>query len=421
PQAAVTLCWAFLLAGGWRGDARQSSPPPDASPEALQMTPSQLDDLVAPIALYPDPLVAQILAASTYPMEVVAADRWLQANSGLQGAALTDAAKNQAWDPSVQALVVFPTVLSMMDKNLDWMTALGNAFLAQEQDVMNAIQRQRQRAVEAGKLESNAEQRVERSADGSVVIQPAQPEMMYVPVYDPVVVWGPPVYHPWPAFWYPSRPFTGAIIAGGLGGFFIGIPVANRFHHWDGWGGWGWGLGWRNRAVGVNNNFYVRNRYRPPPVPYRNGRGNWAHNPAHRAGVPYSSPAVANRVGARSTGIAHSTPQPGRGAAVRPLPAPSRPSDSVPPGGNAGIRPAPQPGVRAPVARPSPPSNRPGAPVPPGGNAGIRPAPQPGVGAPVARPSRPSNRPGAPVPPGGNAGIRPAPQPGVGAPVARPS
>jgi len=141
--------------------------------------------------------------------------------------------------------------------------------------------------------------------------------------------------------------------------------------------------------VVVNNNFYVRNRYRPPPVPYRNGRGNWAHNPAHRAGVPYSSPAVANRVGARSTGIAHSTPQPGRGAAVRPLPATSRPSDSVPPGGNAGIRPAPQPGVGAPVARPSLPSNRPGAPVPPGGNAGIRP------GQPLpARQASPAVRPG---------------------------
>ena len=418
-QATAVLCCALLLPGEWRAHAWQGPVPHGASSEAPMMTPAQLDDLVAPIALYADPLVGQILAASTYPLEVVAADRWLQANSGLQGAALTDAAKNQPWDPSVQALVVFSTVLSMMDKNLAWTTDLGNAFLAQESDVMNAIQRQRQRAADTGMLASNAQHRVERSTQDNktvIVIQPAQPEVVYVPVYNPAAIWGPPVYDPWPAFWYPPRPPASTIIAGGLAGFFIGVTVANRFHNWGGWGGWGWGCGWHNRTVVVNNNFYIRNNYRPPPVPYRNGTGNWAHDPVHRAGVPYSSAAVATRVGAPSAGITRPAPQPGGGgAAARPLPAnrPGRPA-TQPRNDNASIRLAPQPGSAGGAARPTPLPNRPGRPAMQtgSGNAAIRPAPQPANGGATARPSPFPNRASRPAkPPSGNAATRPAQPP----------
>jgi len=166
----------------------------------------------------------------------------LQANGGLRDTALTDAAQAQPWDPSVQALVVFPAVLSMMDNNLQWTINLGNAVLAQEQDVMDAIQRQRQRAMAAGRLASSPQQVVQQTTDTGqpvIAIEPAQPETMYVPVYDPVAVWGPPVYHPWPAFWYPPRP-AGAVIAAGFLGFFVGVTVAPYFRQW---GGWGWGAG----------------------------------------------------------------------------------------------------------------------------------------------------------------------------------
>jgi hypothetical protein len=263
------------------------------------MPPEQLDGLVAPIALYADPLVAQVLAAATYPLEIVEADRWLQANPNLNGTALTDAARNQSWDPSVQALVVFPTVIQMMDKNLRWTTDLGNAFLAQEQDVMDAIQRQRQNAAHSGKLVSNAEQSVQTSSENNrpvISIEPAQPEFIYVPVYDPVNVWGP-VYNPYPTFWYPPRPSYGTVIAGGGFGFFVGVAVGRQFHNWGGWNNWGWRPGWRNRTVIVNNNFYIRNNYRTPNNYRRDGNSNWTHNPQHRAGVPYPNRGVANHFG----------------------------------------------------------------------------------------------------------------------------
>jgi hypothetical protein len=152
------MCIARLTAASAQDGSQQPIPS-----DIPLLSPQQLDDLVAPIALYPDPLIAQILAASTYPLEIVQADRWLQSNSSLQGTALTDAAQQQQWDPSVQALVPFPTVVAMMDRNIQWTTDLGNAFLAQQGDVVDAIQRQRQRAQAAGQLASNAQQTVEQT------------------------------------------------------------------------------------------------------------------------------------------------------------------------------------------------------------------------------------------------------------------
>lgn len=351
PFRATALLGAalVLLAPGPPAQALQAPPPPpsEAAYEAPLLTPQQLDDLAAPIALYPDPLVAQILAAATYPLEVVAADRWLQANPGVQGTALTDAAQNQPWDPSIQALVVFPSVLGMLDRNLTWTINLGNAFLAQEQDVMDAIQRQRQRAMSAGVLASNQQQLVQQSteADQTVIeILPAQPEVIYVPVYDPVAIWGPPVYHPWPPFWYPPRP-VGAIIAAGFAGFFFGVAVAPSFHHWGGWSRWGWGVGWHQHTVVVNNNFYVRNNYRLPSNYIRSGPSAWSHDPQHRGGVAYPSRGVAGRVGAPAGRIPMPAPRPGSEGMVITRPPRVEPRPAPPP-----IRPGP--GARPDVPRP---------------------------------------------------------------------
>ena len=427
-QAALAILCAYLmLASGFparaatpsgareaaQDQAQAQSQGQDEPDDTVLLTPDQLDDLVSPIALYPDPLVAQILAASTYPLEVVQANRWLQSNSSLQGTALTDAAQNQTWDPSVQALVPFPSVLSMMDKNLSWTTDLGNAFLAQEQDVMDAIQRQRQSAQSSGNLNSNAQQTVDRSTeDGKTVyvIQPAQPEVIYVPVYNPVVIWGPPRYSPWGPFWYPPRPASGFIIGTGPYGFFFSVSIVRYFHYWGGWNSWGWGCGWRGRNVVINNNFYIMNNYRTPHGMLRNGRTVWAHNPNHRAGVPYPSRRVAQRIGAP---VPRPRPMPGGGRPGQP--GGNRPGQPGQPGGN-------RPGQ--PVTRPSPQPGRPGQPsiqpVPnpgqPGGNRpGTRPAPQPGQpnrpGQPSIQPVPSPGRPGTTRPAPGTPSVRPMPAP----------
>ncbi len=307
------FCIALILPLGMPLWAFQDQGQQPLQAEARVMPPEQLDSLVSQIALYADPLIAQVLAAATYPLEVVEASRWLQANPNLRGTELTDAAREQAWDPSVQALVVFPTVIQMMDRNLRWTTDLGNAFLAQEQDVMDAIQRQRQRAASSGRLVSNEQQRIETSYEDNrnvIAIQPSQPDIIYVPVYDPVSIWGPPIYNPYPPFWYPPRPVYGAVIAGGAFGFFVGVAMTNQFHYWGGWNSWGWNPGWRNRTVIINNNFYVRNNYRPPNNYLRNGNSVWEHNPQHREGVPYPNRAVSDRVGGSYSRDRRSTAQP---------------------------------------------------------------------------------------------------------------
>jgi Protein of unknown function (DUF3300) len=162
------------------------------APTAQPLTANQLDQLVAPIALYPDALVAQILAASTYPTQIVDAGRWVQSQSGKSSQVIAAAANNQTWDPSVKALTGFPTVLAQMDKCLDWATNLGNAYYNQSQDVMDAIQSMRHRAQAAGNLKSTSQQTV-LTVNGRVLITPANPCVIYVPEYDPWVVYGLPV------------------------------------------------------------------------------------------------------------------------------------------------------------------------------------------------------------------------------------
>jgi hypothetical protein len=210
-----------------------------------------MQQLVAPIALYPDSLVAQILAAATFPEQVVQADRWVQANPDLKGEALGKAADQQPWDPSVKALTAFPSVLGNMDKNLSWTSSLGDAYYNQQQDVMDAVQVMRQRAEQAGNLKTTPQQTV-TNQDSSVVIQPANPDIVYVPAYDPWLVYGGPI-GPWPGWYpYPGIWYDGPYLSFGLG---FGIGFFGGF----GWG-WGhWGFDWHNRyALYGGSRYYSR-------------------------------------------------------------------------------------------------------------------------------------------------------------------
>jgi len=259
------------------------------SPAAPVRSPQQLDDLVAPIALYPDPLLGQVLAASTYPLEIVEAQQWLTRNSSLAGANLINAAKQQNWDPSVQALVAFPDLLARLNSDISWTTDLGNAFLAQQADVMYAVQRMRASAQANGKLSSSPQQVVTTqtgNGQSAIEIQPANPQVIYVPTYDPAYIWGPPAWGYYPSLFYPPFGF----------GFWPGINVGLYFGGWGwgGWGGWGWGPNWFGHGLFVNSAFFRNYGFRGGYGGFQ-GVGAWAHNPAHRLGVPYSNGQLAQR------------------------------------------------------------------------------------------------------------------------------
>ncbi len=284
----VAVLLAVLLAGSGVLLAQQAPPAPPPPDQTL--SPDQLNDLVAPIALYPDPLLSQVLVAATYPLEVVQAFQWQQRNPGLTGPALTQAAQQQNWDASVQALVIYPDVMKRLNDDVSWTTSLGNAFLAQQQDVMDAVQRMRQKAQQAGKLQSTPQETVATATDAGqpyIDIEPASPDIIYVPVYDPAWIWGPPLWYPYPRWWWPPRSFlTGGLFFGFGGpidvGFFFGAG-------WHGWGGWGWHPGWGNHTVIVNNTFITRNNFNRTNITNVHGNSTWAHDPAHRAGVPYAN------------------------------------------------------------------------------------------------------------------------------------
>src|SRR5579864_439568 len=197
---AIWLSGSLVLAIAPAGFADQTSQPTNQTTIAnAKQTPEQLQQLVAPIALYPDELVAEVLAAATYPTQVVEADRWLQDNKNLQGKQLADAVNKQPWDSSVKALTEFPSVLANMDKNLSWTSSLGDAYMNQQKDVMDAVQVMRQRAEAAGNLKSNSQEKVQKKRK-TVIIEPANPEVVYVPAYDPWIVYGAPL-GVWPG-WY---------------------------------------------------------------------------------------------------------------------------------------------------------------------------------------------------------------------------
>ncbi len=273
-------------------------PPPapagqDAPPPAPALTPDQLDTLVAPIALYPDPLLSQILVASTYPLEVVEASQWLSQNKALKGQALIDAAKQQNWDPSVQGLVAFPQVIKQLNKDVRWTTDLGNAFLAQQADVMAAVQRMRAKAQANGKLKSTEQQTVNvenQNGQQAITILPADPQVIYVPTYNPEWVWGPPVWGVYPPLFYPGI---------GIGfEFGPGIYIGAFFGGCCGWGafGWGWGPNWFGGTILVNNYWFHRYGFADfhGGGAFR-GTGVWAHDPAHRLGVPYPNRGLSDR------------------------------------------------------------------------------------------------------------------------------
>ena len=263
---------------------------PDAQrPQPVPQTPEQLQRLVAPIALYPDSLVAQVLAASTFPEQVVEADRWVQAHPDLKGEALGQEVDQQPWDPSVKALTAFPSVLGNMDKNLTWTSSLGDAYYNQQQDVMDAIQVMRQRAQQAGNLKTTPQQTVS-TQDSTVVIQPADPNVVYVPAYNPWLVYGGPI-GPWPGWYpYPGIWYGGPYLSFGLG-FGIG------FYGGYGWGWNNWGFNWHNHYAIYNHNryysrsatFYNRNSY------YRGGARGGVYNRPGATTKPFNG----NRQAAR--------------------------------------------------------------------------------------------------------------------------
>src|SRR5712671_2981893 len=217
--------------------------------QAAQQTPAQLQQLVAPIALYPDALVAQVLAAATYPDQIVEADRWLQQHTDLKGEQVGQEVDKQPWDPSVKALTEFPSVLANMDKNLSWTSSLGDAYVNQEQEVMNAVQVMRDRAQRAGNLKSTSQENVTQQGQ-TIVIEPADPQVVYVPEYDPWLAYGEPI-GVWPGwYWYPGLYLTGPGIAFGFG---FGIGFFGGF----GWGWHNWGYDWHRHGIMFNHNTYI--------------------------------------------------------------------------------------------------------------------------------------------------------------------
>ena len=366
----VILCVIALIPG----DTLAYMPPPQevasststSQTQSAKIPPDQLDSLVAPIALYPDPLLAQIMAASTYPLEIIQLQQWLTNHKNLKDKALADAVAKESWDPSIQAMAALPDVVNRLANDIKWTTDLGNAFLAQQSDVMDSVQRMRKKAQDKGSLKTTEQQKVETKVVESkqvIVIEQANPEVVYVPSYNPVVVYGPPVYPYYPLY-YPGWGYyaTGMAISFGIG------VMMGAF--WS--GGWGWGCGWggNNVNINVNNNFNRNsniNRGNRPSNPIAGGgnRGNlggvggvggaggvggpggvggvggagggvggaggvggvggaggvggvgggnrvstlpsgggnrWQHNPEHRGGAPYKDRATADRFGGTTRG-----------------------------------------------------------------------------------------------------------------------
>jgi hypothetical protein len=337
----------LCIVGILPGDTLAYLPPPQqaATPTSTSQTqsakipPDQLDSLVAPIALYPDPLLAQILAASTYPLEIIQLQQWLANHKDLKDKALADAVAKESWDTSIQAMAALPDVVNRLANDIKWTTDLGNAFLGQQSDVMDAVQRMRKKAQDKGNLKTTEQQKVETKVVESksvIMIEQANPEVVYVPSYNPVVVYGPPVYPYYPLY-YPGWGYyaTGVAISFGVG------VMMGAF--WS--GGWGWGCGWGNNDININrNNNFNRNTNignRPSnPIAGGGNRGNlggaggaggvggvggaggvggvgggnrvstlpsgggnkWQHNPEHRGGAPYKDRATADRFGGTTRG-----------------------------------------------------------------------------------------------------------------------
>lgn len=286
-----------------QGYPQQQQPAPQDTGQQF-LSPDQLNNLVAPIALYPDPVLSEVLAASTYPLEVVEAEQWVGQHSHLQGEQLVDAARQMNWDPSVQALVAFPDALAMLTRDIQWTTDLGNAFLAQQADVLAAVQRLRAAAEQNGRLQSTPQQAVTNEpppagqyGPGPIQIQPVNPQVVYVPAYNPEYVWGAPAAGAYPAVGYPS-PELGIL-------FGVASFVGSLFAGFLSFGGWGWGISWLTHSLFLNGLFLTHFGFggfggfgHNAPFAGRYGTHMaWEHNPAHRMGVAYPSRALAARFG----------------------------------------------------------------------------------------------------------------------------
>jgi hypothetical protein len=265
----------------------------------------ELDQLLAPIALYPDSLVAQILMASTYPLEVVQAERWAKQNESLTGDALTEALEQQNWDPSVKSLVNFPQVLQMMNEKVDWTQKLGDAFLAQQKDVMDTIQNLRKKAQAEGNLKTNQEQKVivEKETQ-TIIIEPSNPQIVYVPTYNPTVVYGHWWYPAYPPYYYYP---PGYVAGAALFSFGVGVAVGAAWGY--AWGHCHWGRGNVNININRNTNINTkidRSKYANKVSAGEGGKGSWKHNPEHRKGVSYRDKSTAQKFDRGASGQAQS-------------------------------------------------------------------------------------------------------------------
>jgi len=290
------LCVNLAVPPGLMAQGAKEEAPKQGAPV---FRPEEIDQMTAPIALYPDSLLAQTLAASTYPLEIVQAARFVQQNKDLKGEKLMAAAKDKDWDPSVKAMLEFPDVLRMMNEKLEWTEKLGNAFLSQQKDVMASVQRLRKKAQESGNLKTTKEQKVIVEKETKViVIEPASPQVVYVPVYNPTVVYGVWAY---PA--YPPPPPPGYVATTAAFSFAAGVAVGAA---WSGHGGWG--CGWGNNEVNVNvnkQNNFTKNNYNNSQKYQKTQTAqnqNWQHNPEHRKGAQYPNQNTAQKYGQQRSG-----------------------------------------------------------------------------------------------------------------------
>jgi Protein of unknown function (DUF3300) len=367
-KAAAALLTCFIVqpsiparaqtAPGSGTQASEQTPPAGPREEYAALTADELDALVAPIALYPDALVAQVLGASTFPYEIVAATLWMKENSSLTGEALAKAVDEQSWDPAVKALTQFPSVLDTLAKNLAWASALGEASATQQQDVMAAVQRMRAKALAAGNLKTGPEIKVVQEAPQTIVIQPANPQIVYVPVYNPTVIYGAPIIVP--GYYY--RGVSTVTVVSFGGGIVVGRTVYGGCCVW----GWSyWGTNWHSHTVIYNRSIYVGNSYwrggyyggayRPPGY----HPGYPGYKPGYPGYRPPSYPGYGRPPATTLPANAGSNTRPGNPGGNRPGPgapstlpanAGSRPSTmpSTPPGN----RPSTQPSTR-PTTQPS--------------------------------------------------------------------
>jgi Protein of unknown function (DUF3300) len=261
--------------------AQQESAPPPLKQE-------ELEQILAPIALHPDPLISQILMASTYPLEVVQADRWTKQNASLQGDAQTEALEKQEWDPSVKSLVAFPQVLTMMSEKLDWTQRVGDAFLADQKKVLDTIQSLRAKAQSSGNLQTTKEQKV--IVEEKVIrIEPANPEVIYVPTYNPTVVYGGWPYPAYPPYsYYPPGYVAGSVLAFGAG---MAMTAARGAAWGYAWGNTNWGGG----NVKIDNSLNINSNNKIDRGKYSSQRGDWNHNSEHRKGVSYRDQGTAQK------------------------------------------------------------------------------------------------------------------------------